>query len=316
MKKKYLFISLLAISGIIVVFIMMRAKMPSTVTVSTIPKAYNCVSLIGEDDSITFEIFADTKKSFIGEAENITETYLANEEGERLKLKITAIELASDEIIINKKRYHLFYFTFKIDFYPATQFSFEIDSALLTINYRSDAMIQINIGSFSYYKFTSFVTAFLSVGKLKGLVNEIDGCKTLAAVEIGLSNNTECDLIITEIIPLDLNVAFSSSDRILSIDLNYRFDDEIELLLGYPYQFTPPGSSVFTYRLAAGEKVNFLIPLKYYRLLALNKLGFIIEYTVGGNAYQLIYDDFTFFNTRELSHKTLEALVLYTYENH
>ena len=316
MKRKYLFFTLLIISISIVIFVIVRAKIPSTVTISTIPKAYNCVSLIDEDDLFNVDIFADTKKSFIGEAENIAEAYITNEEGEYLKLKIKGIKLSSDRIIISGKSYFLYSFIFKIDFNPITEFTFEITSALLTINYRNGVAIQINIGSFSYYKFASFSSDFLSVSKLKGLVNEIEGHKTLAAVEIGLSNDTDFDIIITSIIPLDLNVVFSTSDLVISTDLKYRPDDEIESLLGYPYQFRPPIPSNFTYRLDAGAKVSFLIPLKYYRLIHLNKLGFIIKYTVGGDANQLIYDDFTFFNTKELSNKTLKELVLYTYENH
>ncbi len=293
-----------------------RRPMARTVTIGAVLRAHNSVSLLGEDDFVTFDILIDTKKSFAGENCNITEAYLANDDGEYLKLKVESVEFSGDSLPLGDNTYYLYYFTFLIDFHPTTEYFFEIADAELTINYRCGASVRLPVGSFSYNKVASFIDDCLSVRKLKGLVNVLDGRKTLAAVDIGIKNDTESDIFITAISPLVPDVAFSFSERVASDALEYRPDCEIDLILGYAYDYFNGVAAAFNYRLPAGERACFLLPLKYRRLLPVNKFGIAVDYTIAGESRRLVCDDFTFFKTREISLKALQNIEFRTYENY
>jgi len=315
MKLKIILMAMFLVSLFIVILIAIRTKMPATVTVTTFPQAYNCVGLIDEEDSFTVEIMVNTKKSFIDVIENIVDASICND-NEFLRLKPAEIKLCSEPLYIRGNKYFLYCFVFLIDFTPETEISFEINPALLQINYSSGAQIKLNIGTFSYYKYQSFGSAVLSVVKLRGVVNDIDDTKTLAAVEIGLRNDSENNLRITAVKPLDLNLLVSGAESVVSEDLEFKSADLIADILDKPYYFFAAGTVDFSYRLEPNENISFLFPLKYHQLYSVNKLGFIVEYESDYANGKLVYDDFTFFQTNEYSRKAIDELVFYTYENH
>lgn len=314
--KKYMLFFLPAVVLLgVVIYVAAKARYPSSVTICSIPKAYNCVSQTEEDDYISVDIFVNTKKSFIGEQKNIVDAFISDEEGEHLDLTVEKIAAAEDNINIKHKSFSIYTFTFKINFYPVGDCQFHIAPAALSINYRYGTSVRVYIGSFSYYKHDAPYNEALSVNKLKGVVNEIAGGKSLAAIEIGLCNDSPDDMEIIAITPLNFNITISAPDIISGVK-EYRPDAPLWELLGRPYDFTSEGADDFYYLLKTGEKVTFLLPLKYRVLLFLNKTGLKISFIVGGSSGELICDDFLFFDTKEIARKTLEDLVMYTYENH
>ena len=316
MKKIYIGLSCLVTSLIILFYIIIKAKIPKTFTIAVIPKSYNIVSLIEEEDFLFINVLVDTKKTFVNNLNNVTSAAITNEDGEQLSLKILEIEDLESEIKINNKIFYQYLYKFKIDFHSTNELAFELNNAYLSLNYTCDIMLEVNIGSFSYYKFLNLANEYLSISKLKSIVNNINGVKTLAAIDIGLRNTTNKMITIKNIIPLDGNIVFAFNESVPSTMLEYKTDILIDELLEYPYNFIGSVCGDFNYTLAPGDNKSFLFPLKYYKIYALNKLGFMIVFVINDEEYRLIYDDFTFFNTKELSKKVIDELILYTYENH
>ena len=237
-----------------------------TVTMGVLERAYNCVSLLGEDDHITFEILIDAKKSFASDSGNITSACLTNADGEYLKLEIESVSNSGDAFPVNERTFYLFYFTFHIDFHPETEYAFEMAEAELLIDYRIGLTVCLPVGSFGYYKVATFLDERLSVCRLKGLVNMIDGYKTLAAIDIGLRNDS----------PRHRHhgnpsarpgTGFCFGEKVDSRDLEYRSDCPIDAILGHAYDFFAYAEGTCNYRLHPGEQAFFLLPLKYRRLL-------------------------------------------------
>lgn len=287
-----------------------------TVTMGVLERAYNCVSLLGEDDHITFEILIDAKKSFASDSGNITSACLTNADGEYLKLEIESVSNSGDAFPVNERTFYLFYFTFHIDFHPETEYAFEMAEAELLIDYRIGLTVCLPVGSFGYYKVATFLDERLSVCRLKGLVNMIDGYKTLAAIDIGLRNDSPSDIVITAIRPLVPELAFAFGEKVDSRDLEYRSDCPIDAILGHAYDFFAYAEGTCNYRLHPGEQAFFLLPLKYRRLLPVDNIGIVVEYVQGGKDGCLVIDDFLFFTTRVLTLKALRDVVFATYENH
>lgn len=311
--KKYFPFFILASSLVVVIIIAIAFKPQKMIELTTFPQAYNIVSLVDEQDQLAIDLYINHKDSYLINHDNISHAYLLDKQNNQLKLKIVRIDATGEYLNTNHKKYYGYQFHFEIPINATSELTFTMEEANLILEYIQGTNIDIRIGSFCYYKVLKFGGDEITINKLKGVVNEIDGKKTLVGLGIGIKNHLSEHTIIKKIIPLDVNVFVSYQDY--QEIKNFEPTSNISELLGYHYDVNFQEKSDCL-NLEIDDEGFYLFPLKYTNTITINKLGFIVEYEVDKEIKRLYYDDFTFFNTNQSFESIINQLVFYHYENY
>ncbi|HKM30424.1 MAG TPA: hypothetical protein VJZ51_06690 [Bacilli bacterium] len=313
--KKYIIISFFAISLVVVSLVFILLKPTPTIKLTTIKKAYSYVSCFHDEEKMQVSILINNRDSAITNEKKCSSAAIADKNNHNeILLGLEDITYNNKQYKINDETFYQYTFAFQIPLKTDEKFLLEIENAYLCLNY-DNVDVKIEIGSFSFYKvpYLGDEKAYLTISKLKPIVNEFQNEKTLVALVIGTSNQTKEAITITRVVPLDLNMQFSAQD-ILTLEKELFPNSNISTLLGKNYTISSSNlvNDEVTLMIPANTTVNYLFPIKYNGELKTNKVGFLIEYTVGSEARTLYYDEFLFFTTTENSPVDLDVL---TYEN-
>lgn len=311
--KKYFPFFIIGGSLIVVIIIAIIFKPQNTIELTTFPQAYNIVSLLDEKDHLSINLYINQRDSYLINCDNISYAYINDKQNNQLKLKINRIEATGEYLQTNRKKYYGYQFRFEVPINVTSELTLTLKEANLILEYIQGIKVEIGIGSFSYYKVPNYGGEEITINKLKGVVNEIEGSKTLVGLGLGIKNHMNQPVIIKRIIPLDVNIFVSSQDY-QEID-SFETTNDISNLLGYRYDVNYQKNSD-NLNLEIKDEGFYLFPLKYIKNIMINKLGFIIEYEVDTEIKRLYYDDFTFFSTNQQLESNINQLVFYRYENY
>lgn len=315
MKKiKYLLFGLGI--GVIILFIVIAFyPFSEKVKVTVEKKAYSYVSDYRGDETINILFYVNTDNTFITEKDNIVNSYLeANDTLDILSLTISSIELLEETEIIKEEEYYRYVFRFIPNLKVESPYFYESAETNLVLEYKQNDNVKVEIGSVSYYKVPTFNSSDISISRLRGIVNQVNGKKALVGIELGLRNLTKQNIVITKVTPLDINVISSLVD-VKEIDKNeYRSSEDISNILGYSYN--PLALNEENYMdITINEESNnlYLFPLKISGQYSTSKLGLSIEYKINGETKVFYFDDFVFFS--ESYNSNLVNADIYIYEN-
>lgn len=298
--KKYLICFFLTISVVLVAIMMIVLKPSSTVKLTTVKKAYSYVSCFQEEENMQISILINDLNHSITNKEKYSSISIADKaHHNEIVISLEEIEYSDETCMINNETFYQYIYSFCLPFKTEDKFLLEIEEAYLCMQYRN-IDINLAIGSFSYYKVPYFGDgkAYLSISKLKPIVNDFNQEKILVAVVVGINNQTKQEIIIKKIVALDLNLQFDGADFTILEDEVFP-NSNISTLLGKSYtihSMKDIDSEVFL-TIPPNTAINYLLPIKYHGTLKTNKMGFLIEYTIGAESNTLYYDEFLFFTT-------------------
>lgn len=313
--KKYVVCFLLVISVIITCFLLFALKPSPTIKLTTIKKAYSYVSCYQDEEKMKVNLLINDLDTAITNKEKYSSITISNRtHHDEIMIELEEIIYQEKVTIINDETFYQYSYHFNIPLKTEDKFLLEIEEAYLCMHYRN-IDINLAIGSFSYYKvpYLGDERDYISIAKLKPIVNEYNEEKILVGVVMGINNQTKQTIIIKRVVALDLNLQFYNDDIII-LQEDVLSSSNISTLLGKNYTFhsnyyhdegvlliIPPNTTV-----------NYLFPIKYLSDLKTNQVGFSIEYDILEEQNTLYYDEFLFFTTKENHIPVLEIL---TYEN-
>ncbi|MDD3171650.1 MAG: hypothetical protein PHO86_04945 [Bacilli bacterium] len=312
--KKYIIVLSLLVSVILVVIITIFNKTEPTFKMTTIKQAYSYISTYDEEDVLDINVLINSKETKATNYNKFTNAYVTDRSrNNEILLSLIEIKETDESYFIDDEEFYLYVFSFRIPLRTNEEFSLEIGDAILRINY-SSIQVSLEIGSFSYYKVPYYGDnlGYLAISKLKPLVNEVNKEKMLLAIEIGFYNNTNKEITIKRIVPLELNILFSL-EEVVELDKEIFPNENLQGILGYSYQHITNSylNDETNIVLEPGINHNFLFPLKYFGEYSVNKTGFLIEYEVDNQSFVFYNDDFLFYSQTY----RLSDLKISTYEN-
>jgi len=299
MKKRIFFISLISFIVILAVFILLVVfTKDNKFYVTTIKKSHCYINKVSETQDFEIDVYITDKGSYMLDQNYIGNCYLSDDE-QNLEIKIKDIREQNEILKINDVKYYLYVFNFEIPFMTESECEFNLKEAEVEINYPSDKL-KLSIGNFYYLKVEDYgeYNNYLSVSKIKPIVNNVNNNKTLVGLDIAFLNNSNESLIIKNIKVLSSNITISN-DEITVLDQEISSGDDISDILGYKYDYKikDENYNFKTIDLIQNEKKEYLIPIKYINDYVVDKAGVLIEYEYLGNSYKLYYDEILFFQT-------------------
>lgn len=289
-------------------------------SLTTIPKSYSFVSTYYENDNIEVLLYLSNKKSIITNQEAITNCYITDKERYN-SIKIELIEINDLNYIekIKNQNFFLYSFCFDIKSIVNEEYEFEINDAILSLD-TEEQTFNINLGSFYYYKLPYYGDYYqnISISKLVPVISSIYGNDTIGALNIKIKNNVYSDIQITNIKLLNNNI-YPSYDDLIILEEEINTQMTLSSILGYNYDIKSEiyiENRKMNLNINKSEDIEIILPLKYINNYNINRLGFIIDYTVidTNQSYSLYYDDFIFFSNSDLFVNE-EELIINTYEN-
>jgi hypothetical protein len=313
MKKFFLIFSVFIFLTVITIILLLN-KQETTFTLTTFPQSYNLVCPYSEKEEMEIELYLNRNDAFILENKALVSAYICDEKKENtLPLQLMEINKTGGEINFKDEIYFSYEFRFELNFPVENDFEFLLTEAYLNLEYRYGE-IMVHIGSFSFYKIPSFGSEDLYISRLQGIVNELSETKTLVGVVMSFRSKVNSEIIIKDILPLDINLHPSLNDILYLDDRTIKSSEPIDDLLG-TYDPLIIDSRKAEIKINQ-EEVRFLLPLKYQEILPVNRVGFLVEYEIGGEERKFYYNEFTFFSDHEYSKKQLNTLLFQTYENY
>lgn len=294
----------LAVIGIILFgilgYLIIKTR-PKELTLTIIPNAYSLVSFNESNSTLSVPLYVNQKEAYITDINCLREAFIAdNSEDNLYPLKKVSINLI-DEVRIKDEKYYQFAFNFTSD-YPEE--SFYLDQAYLIMEYPV-CKAKLFLGSFSAYHLEDQDYEFLRINYLKGIVNPIQENKILVGAVIGFKNETNKDLIITNITPLNHNMVVNHIEEFTK---DFTSQTDINELSSTYYDFYNclPAS---IYQEVNGEQ-KILCTFGYQSPYEINTLGFSIDYLLDGKPYRMNFVPFTFYENYE---KYVNIVDLYFY---
>lgn len=276
--------------------------------VTTIPKSYSFVSTYYDSDNLEVLLYISDKNNPLVNKDLIDNCYITdNENFNSLKIDLIEINDLNYSEKIKNDKYYLFSFVFNIKQFVLEEFELSINNAILSIE-TNDQNYNINLGSFYYYKLPYYGDKYqnISISKLVPVLAEINGNKTLGAINIKISNLINKDIEIIEVKLLDNNV-FPSNEDILITKEEINNQLSLSSILGYNYEILADiyyGFDDLSIKISRNEAIECVIPLKYLNSYSINSLGFILKYRIIGNdnkeVFSFYYDDFIYFTSSDL----------------
>ena len=166
--------------------------------------------------------------------------------------------------------------------------------------------IDISIGSLSIYKIEDNNYNDFGIINLKGIVNTVDGKKTLVGIVMEIDNNKNSKITINDIQLYDLN-AYISGVYEIEEDINSNTNIETIIKKEYKLKDTKVNVTKEIY-----ENARLLLTIGYFNHYQISKLGFKINYQIDGLNREFVFTDFTFFNDH-LRYIPINELTFYTY---
>ena len=313
--KKYVVCFLLVISVVITCFLLFVLKPSPTIKLTTIKKAYSYVSCYQDEEKMQVNLLINDLDTAIINTEKYSSISISDKtHHDEIMIELEEIIYQEKVTTINEETFYQYSYHFTIPFKTEDKFFLEIEEAYLCMHYRN-IDINLPIGSFSYYKvpYLGDDRDYISISKLKPIVNDCNEEKILVGVIMGISNQTKHTIIIKRIVALDLNLQFYSDD-IIVLQEDVLSSSNISTLLGKNYTihsnyYHDEGVLLI---IPPNTTTNYLLPIKYHSNLKTNQVGFSIEYDILEEKNTLYYDEFLFFTTKDNHVPVLEIL---TYEN-
>ena len=281
------------------------ASIPKKINLTVIPEAHSFVSLLDEEESLTFSILINQKNTYITEVANIKAAYICdNEEDNLYPIKIDDITYV-DKQRINKDTYYVYNFTFKSQ---SIESEFTLTKAYLLLDYKACKM-KVYIGSFSSYKVTSYNNDMLRINNLKGIVNINEGKKVLVGVKFRFKNETKNEVTITNIKPLNKVLVVNYCEV---NDKEVPSQTNINELISKPYE--QENYRNFSINQEVETEVNLLCTLGYLDDYQIDTLGFKIDFKVNNEVKTMVFAPFTFYQDHE-KYVSIKDLTFYQVPN-
>lgn len=295
-------------------------KTDDELLITTFKQSYSLVSKIDEDDKLEVLIYINNKKASILNKNNISKTYLLDEYGNQINLKIDKITYLDYEQKILDNNYYLHSYVFDIDFNSNNEYSVYMKNAYLYVIV-NDNTYKLEIGSFSYTKVLIYgdENNIISIGQLTPVINKIDINDTVLGLGLKIRNLSNKDIIIRNIELLDYSLK-SSMNEIKDININNISSMNITELIGYSYNYKYDeniiNNNVYIY-IESNNEYMFLLPIKYTNDYPINSFGFRIEYFLNdqnNTIYEYYFDDYVYFRSNYVTYKSKD-IVINKYEN-
>ncbi len=299
--KKYIICFFVTISITIACLILVVLKPSPTLKLTTVKKAYSYVSSFQEEEKIQVNILINDLNDSITNIEKYSALSISDKNHHNeLVLDLEEVTYQGEITTIDHESFYQYSYQFIVLLKTDDKFLLEIEDAYLCMNYRN-IDITLAIGSFSYYKVPYFGDdkAYISISKLKPIVNDYQEEKVLVGIVMGITNQTNQKIIIQKITALDLNLQFYSADFMV-IQNEVFSNSNISTLLGKNYSLhgTNDHNEEILLVISPNTKVDYLLPITYHGAFKTNKMGFLIEYRIGEEQNTLYYDEFLFFTTK------------------
>lgn len=322
-KRTILIVCGFVISLIIISFcVSYYSKRDNTIKLTIVKNAYSYLSTYDEVDELVLPIFINNKNNNYLIKENINNASITDEEEENiLKLNVQSIEKYNYETIINNEKFYCYLYKFNILNNSKNDSDININKAYLKLDYNNE-VVKINIGSLSSKKILSFNenNNIISITNLKGIINDVkyqnQNRKDILAIAIGIKNNSNNNIIIKSIKPLDCNYKESLNEIKVLKELPSS-NGNINDILGYDYKYNDITEEEIKgdFLINKNEKEILLLPLKKISAYCSNCFGLEIEFVFEGKEdeiYKVYVDDFLFYTTKNI----YEEFDILTYENY
>lgn len=305
-KSIYLGIAVVVLALLVGAFFINR---PREIHVSAYTKPYSVNSQIHIKDSVDIELLMDQADSFYSDKEQIVSSYIKGDEGQ-VKLNITGIYLESSNILVYDEKYYIFHYVFEIDFKTSDDYELFIKDAILELEYKNGVKSKLNIGSFSYYKYSES-SEDLMISNLR-VINKYKNDTNFYGFQIGLRNLSTYDIEVHNIKLLDINAkigeileldAMNESKEIEDYFNNY---ESIEENNNIKLNINSKENKCYTIALSNMDEYNLMYPLE--------RAGILIEYTINGEYKTFVFENFLFYEQSfvDLSKYKFD---IYTYDN-
>jgi hypothetical protein len=301
-KKIFLGMGVIVVIFITIFFI---NRNPRDIKLTLVKESFNLLSKKNQTDQISISLYVNQKDTYITNLQTISKTYISDEEKNNILLVNVQKVNYQGETKIEQDVYFVYQFDINLQY----QFELEIPKAYLILNYFNSKVIEVEIGSFCLYKTEVFGSNDLSVNNLKGVVNQIAGKKTLVGIVVGLKNNTNESITITNLTPLDVNLI--SQDYKNISNENIVSNQQIDSILGYDYRHDDKPKQEIEFEVV--NQAVYLFSLSYLKYYEITNFGLKIDYLINSEQKTLYFDDFIFFNNYERIAYTSE-LTFYIFE--
>lgn len=267
---------------------------------TTIPKSYCLVTDTALEKEVEAMLYVSNKKSFVTDIKKISSAYISSRNRlDKLKVDLKSITDCNTSSIIKSKEYFLYSYVFTLPIIDATDYDLSINDAIIILEYFNEE-IEIKLGSFYFYKIPYFGDKYenMSISKLKGIVNYVNGNKTLVGIVLGINNKTNNDLTISDIELLDKSVKVSM-EEVQELVGDAQSSDDISSLLGYDYDLYEIENGNNTITIEKKEVAYFIVPIKYLNNYIIDSAAIKINYMLGDDTFYYYLDNiklFTDFN--------------------
>lgn len=294
---KKIVISIVILISMVLVFFTLRK--PKEIKLHTHPQVYVSCE---EEGKYTIKMYVNQKNTYLTDEEKLNKAFFsdANEES-LIKLKCLSINYLG-EVDINKERYYLFAYAFLEE---SGLDHMQILEAYLNISYYGDKSIKVFIGSVGHYVEATNFIPFMHIESMRGVVNVIDGKKTLVGIQLKISSERE---IILKNISF-CNPVIQTSDIKIVSNL-FSSNEDISQHLGYKYKYNANMGQKWDIRI---DDDIILISLQYDELYQVADLGFKLIFDIDDREYIHYIPLFHFFTDYERS-VHIEELRTYHYE--
>lgn len=295
LKNKYLIFSIIILLIMFIIFVLIKRNNNKQILL-IYPKEHYVLSKT-DDPCFNLDIYSDKEDSEYLNINIIDNIQIYNNiNQDYITTKVKEIIKTDEYIEYEKKKYYKNSIIIELPISKNTVMN--IENADIKINYKTDKSINLYLGSINIIEYQSD-NSFI-INRMKGLVNKINSQDSIIGIYMQLYNNTENDIIITNI-EYTSNTIISNYDYIKKVEeINESNNELINEVLKIDYNiYQQSNNKNCNFNINKNEQIKLFIPLTYLKDNVVNQTGIIIKYIKDNQNYQQIIEPFIFFNSLE-----------------
>lgn len=243
-------------------------------------------------ETIDIEILTNLKDSYHFEQSYINSSRLIGKENE-CSVDIKEIITSNHKVHLQSEDYYQVTFKLLIPF-ESNDYYLEMEDVNLELIYDNSERISFDIGEISYL-FMETYPSYLSLSNLSATHQEVNGYNTIGGINIDLSNNSDTNIVITDIKILSQSVFVNK--ELIQINKTCEYQSTVKDCIGQDtYNFHQEyQDDVLSLLVGKNNTLELYIPLLYKdRSTFIYEFSIEIEYRINNQNEVLIIDNFPY----------------------
>lgn len=287
--KRFVFYT--SVTFVIIAVTLILVIKPKKDSISILSLETNYSRVMTESEILSVSLYLNDVENFFVDTNSINRVSISDEYNE-IVVGIKSIDIGLNPIKFQNLDYYEVTYNLSFDWDNLQGLVFNLECARMNIRFVNEVTYDFELGNLNLDFMSLDYPNYIDISRMYGIVNDIEGSKTLVAVALKLENLTNSQIIINNIESNDKNIGFNLENANITKEI-FPSETNITVIFSNYYSLKDIKAKPFI----LDENSFYVFPLiNLSDHSKISRIPIYIDYLYQNTTYKFVIDDFLFFN--------------------